>query len=349
VVSANGSIAAGASTNVIVSVDPLAITNFPPGTYAGTLTFKTMAGVKLIDTQIRTVALNMEMPTVVDGGFETATHTNIWPWQTSSSNTYFMITNTVVTTNESGHVFTNFTGTNLTLFLLAQNNGALLYPGLSDVPGSKFVHFGGSNGFAMGGVGNGQKGYLYQQMEIATNQDYLLSFWVNNPVDCGDTPAQNGHYTNLFQVIWNSNVVFTISNMLVNTAWKNYQRILQAPQAQQLSLLQFVGMNGLPTNYTGTGLPRIGAFGLDDVSLTSYPASGGATQEVSSAGVKLSWLAYETSITYQLQHTTNLAKSVWTNVGPSMPGVNGTITTNLMRNGEQNGFYRVLMSAPSSN
>ena len=64
---------------------------------------------------------------------------------------------------------------------------------------------------------------------------------------------------------------------------------------------------------------------------------------VSSGNIALSWSAFM-NVSYQIQSTTDLTHSGWTNVGSPFLATNNLVHVSLPIGNAQNQFYRVVMS-----
>ena len=136
--------------------------------------------------------------------------------------------------NNGGFETGDFTGWNLN-----GDNSLNVVTNLSD-----FIHS-GSYGVALGQAS--AMGYLYQTLATSPGQNYLLSLWIDNPVNStGATPNQ-------FLVQWNGTTIFNRSNIPF-IGWTNLQFVVTATNTS--TVLQF-GFKDSPYY-----------LGLDDISVT---------------------------------------------------------------------------------
>ncbi len=180
---------------------------------------------------------------------------------------------------------------------------------LSDNSGPNFIHSGSFGAF----LGDINLAYLSQTIPTVPGQNYLLSFWFDNPM--GGTGQQ-------FLANWNTNNTSTNQIYLVNDpgvlAWQEITLVVQATDTN--ATLQF-GAENLPDG-----------FGLDDIDLipvfppvfTARPATNlivvaGSTVTFSAAASGSAPLAFQ-----------------WYENGANLTdgdGISGTTTTNLMLTG----------------
>ena len=181
--------------------------------------------------------------------------------------------------------------------------------------GPLYAHSGGY-GAQVGPFGS--LGYLSQNVPTTAGQSYLLSFWLDSP---------DGRIPNEFLVSWNGTILFDRTNLpAIN--WTNLQYIVQATRAG--AVIQF-GFRDDPS-----------FLGLDDISL--LPVSAPVFQSVTKTGdtVALNWKAFA-GLHYQLQYTTNLSQTLWTDSGPPVTATNSMAEAfDPAASGTQR-FYRVLV------
>jgi hypothetical protein len=146
-------------------------------------------------------------------------------------------------------------------------------------------------------------GFLSQALTTVPGQNYLLSFWLDNP-EAGSGSSHGNTYER-FQASWNGTTVYGVTNPPV-LAWTNGLYLVTATGTS--TVLQF-GFRNDP-DY----------FGLDDVSVVPVLPVGFQSVQATNRTVQFSWNA-QTGLGYQVQYTTNLAPAVWVNLG-------GVITTN---------------------
>ena len=173
-------------------------------------------------------------------------------------------------------------------------SGGLLYNGVvyagMFTGATNFIHS-GTYGAALGE--SGALAYLSQTLPTVAGQSYLLSFWMNNP---------GGYTPNQFRVNWNTNAtstntIFNQTNMTAVNSWTNMLFIVTATETN--TTLQFGAQND---NYY---------FGLDDVNV--WPIPNPSFRSVAKSGgsaVSFSWNTF-TNLAYQVQYSTNLARTNW--------------------------------------
>jgi hypothetical protein len=133
----------------------------------------------------------------------------------------------------------------------------------------------------------GSLGYVSQILPTFAGQSYLLSLWMDSPD--GETP-------NEFSVSWNGSTLTNLFNM-PQLGWINLQFIVTATGPS--TVLQF-GAQDDPTY-----------LGLDDVNLWPIPnPSFRSVAKTSTNAVSFSWNTF-TNMAYQIQYSTNLAKTNW--------------------------------------
>ena len=167
-------------------------------------------------------------------------------------------------------------------------------------------------------------GFLSQTIPTRVGQPYLVSFWLENAT--GDTPNQ-------FVAEWNSNSVST--NMIFNQsnsgafAYTDMQFIETAASAN--TILQF-GFRDDPD-----------FLGLDDVSVVPIPVP--ALQNISAAGgvISFTWNTLP-GLVYQVQFTTSISPTAWTNLGVATTAGTTTMNASDTIGANQQRFYRVVVS-----
>ncbi len=246
-----------------------AAANLPDGLYTTVFQVTNLAS-QFVQMATGVVSVGL----VQNGGFETGDFSN---WTLAGDpNTSSTIYNTVVNTNT-----------------------------LSDGSGPDFIHSGNYGAF----LGDTNLAYLSQTIPTVPGQNYLLSFWLVNPV--GGAGQQ-------FLVNWNTNSTSTNQIYFVNNpgvlAWQEVALVVQATDPS--ATLQF-GAENLPDG-----------FGLDDIDLipvfapvfTAQPATNlivmaGGTAVFSAAASGSAPLACQ-----WCENGTNLTDG---------SGLSGTATTNL--------------------
>jgi hypothetical protein len=163
---------------------------------------------------------------------------------------------------------------------------------------------------------------LSQTLSTLPGQDYLLSFWLDN--FGGATPNQ-------FLVNWNTNtattnMIFYRTNMAAINNWTNMLFILTATGTN--TTLQFGAQNN---NYL---------FGLDDVSVQPIPnPSFRSIVKTNNNALVLTWNSLS-SMVYQVQFSTNLAKTNWTILSTNIATGYTLAVTNSTGSDPQR-FYRI--------
>ena len=188
-----------------------------------------------------------------------------------------------------------------------------------------FVHSGlyGAYLGEWGWDGNPAVGSLSQAVATTANQEYLVSFWLTCvPDDQGVTT------NNQFIAKWNNSTLYARTNLNA-FSWTNLQFIVPATAAS--TTLEF-DFNNDP-----------GAFSLDDVTVQTVSGPVLKSAVVSSGKIAISWSAF-LNVSYQIQSTTNLSNSGWTNLGSPILATTNVINVSLPVGNAQNQFYRVLLS-----
>lgn len=209
--------------------------------------------------------------------------------------------------------------TNYTFVLAADDAdiaGEEELPGRSD---ALFVHSGLYGGY----LGEWQNnGTLSHTVPTVAGQKLLVSFWLSS------VPDQNNQTTpNSFTAKWNGSTLFTATNLPV-IGWTNLQYIVSSSGGSGTVEFDFINTPG--------------AFGLDDLTVQTVPAPVLNAAAVSGGNVTVSWDAVINS-SYQIQSTTNLNGSGWTNVGSPIVATNTVMSIPMPMSAPQT-FYRVVMS-----
>jgi hypothetical protein len=168
-------------------------------------------------------------------------------------------------------------------------------------------------------LGDNQLATLSQTLPTISGENYLLSFWLDNPTN--STIQQ-------FTVNWigdgTTNALFSIVNPPV-LAWTNLQFIVKASDLD--TILQFAAEND----------PAY--FGLDDINLTHIPALEFQSVSKSNDALSLTWDA-ATGLVYQVQYKTNLLQPNWLNLNKPVVAGTGTLTIADSSSSPQR-FYRL--------
>jgi hypothetical protein len=224
--------------------------------------------------------------------------------------------------------FSNWTlvgDTNLN-FALAMDStnvaGQDALPGVSD---ESFVHSGIWGAYLGQWPLNGEpaNGTLSHTIPTTAGQKLLVSFWLTSIPDASNDPPTNG-----FAVSWNGSTLFTQTNVTVSV-WTNMQYIVSSTGSSGTLQFQF---NNTP-----------GAFGLDDVTVQTLPVPILSSTVVSGGNIKFSWSAILND-SYQIQSTTNLSTTNWTNVGSAILATNSVMSATEAIGNAPERFYRVMQS-----
>jgi subtilase family serine protease len=273
----NGTLAVGGSADVTVNL-AASVTSFAEGTYTADIQF-TNWNTKLAQNFPFTLQVGQSL--VQNGGFETGDFTD-----------WTLVGNTVVATQ-----------TGETIYNAVESTGQ--YP--------LVVHSGNYGAF----LGDTQVATLSQALDTIPGENYLFSFWLDNPVS--GTPQ-------IFQAKWDGNYLYSVTNP-PSFSWTNFEFITTAAGNDTI---QFGAENG--PNY----------FGLDDVSVIGIPSPAfkGIAKTVSA--INLSWNT-ATGLDYQVQYKTNLLQANWSNLTVPITATNNTLTIsdNLLSSQR---FYRLLIS-----
>ncbi len=196
----------------------------------------------------------------------------------------------------------------------------------SQPPHPELVHS-GSWGALLGEIGL-PLAYVSQTLPTSAGQFYVLSFWVDSPYfGVADTPNE---FLAEWNVDTNSPTVLFDQVDMAPFDWTNMQFIVRA--TGDSTVLQFGARND----------PQ--AFGLDDVSVVpiSPPTLQGVT--LANGAVTLAWTALP-GLAYQVQYTTNLAGSLWNNIGSAITATtNTTLNLSDVQPPDHQRFYRVVLS-----
>jgi len=166
-------------------------------------------------------------------------------------------------------------------------------------------------------------GSLAQAVATTAGQAYLVSFWL------ACIPDSTGVTTNnQFIAKWNNAKVYAQTNLNA-VGWTNVQFVVPAIAAH--TTLEF-DFNNDP-----------GAFGLDDITVEPVPRPVLNSAAVASGKIAFSWGGY-LNASYQIQTTTNLNLSGWSNVGSAIVATTNVISVTLPVGNAPRQFYRVILS-----
>jgi hypothetical protein len=196
---------------------------------------------------------------------------------------------------------------------------------LSGQPDGLFVRSGLYGGYLGEWAWNGYPavGSISQTVATTASQKYLVSFWLT----C--VPDNTGLTTNnQFIAKWNNSKLYAQTNLNA-FGWTNLQFVVPALAAR--STLEF-DFNNDP-----------GAFGLDDVTVQIVPAPVLNSAAVASGKIAFRWSAI-LNVSYQIQSTTHLSSSGWTNLGSAIRATNNVVNVSLPIGNAPNQFYRVILS-----
>jgi hypothetical protein len=276
-VSSNGGIlAVDSSTSVTASLN-VAASNLAAGNYTAGLKFTTQNSHVVQDIPF---SLNIVQSLVQNGGFETGDFTG---WTLAGNTT----------------VFTPF--------------GTTVYNAVENLTNYPMVVHSGNFGAFLGDV---QLATLSQALATIPGEQYLLSFWLDDPTNGG---------LQQFQVDWNGSNIYSITDPPA-FLWTNLQFIVTAANLD--TLLQFGAENDLAY------------FGLDDVRLTYIPSIVFKAVLQTPGSFDLTWSA-AAGLVYQVQYKTNLLQSNWLNLTKPLVATTNTLTVSDTGSSPRR-FYRVI-------
>ena len=209
--------------------------------------------------------------------------------------------------------------TNETITLAADDVAVAGTNALLGHPDELFVHsglYGGylgqTNGYAP--LTNGDA-LLSHTVATTAGQQYVLSFWL--------TRVTLGSNSNNFATKWNGSTLYNQTN-LPGFAWTNLQFVVAA--------------RGVTSTLEFDCYDDAGAFGLDDVTVTTVPAPSIQSVGLSGTNVLLAWPT--SAAAFQLQSSTNLASTNWPTITPPLTTNGGVISTLVPRMANQQ-FFRL--------
>jgi subtilase family serine protease len=162
----------------------------------------------------------------------------------------------------------------------------------------------------------GSLGYLSQMVPTVSGQNYVLSFWLENPF---------GGVPNEFNVSWNGNILYDQTN-LPAFGWTNLQFIVTATGSS--SQVRF-GFRDDPS-----------FLYLDDVSLTGTSPSQFQLLATGGNQIAFSWNTQSGAV-YQVQYVTNLLETNWLNLGGALTAADSTLSLTDMTVPDPQRFYRL--------
>ncbi len=165
-------------------------------------------------------------------------------------------------------------------------------------------------------------GYLSQNVATTVGQTYLLSLWIDNPVNSfGATP-------NEFLVQWEGATIYHAVD-LPFTTWTNLQFVVTATASG--SELQF-GFQDEPSY-----------LGLDDISLKPIAVPQIRATAITPATFDLTFAAMPDEL-YQVQYKTNFAQPDWLNLGsPILAETNSVKFSDTNIGNSPQKYYRLML------
>jgi subtilase family serine protease len=168
--------------------------------------------------------------------------------------------------------------------------------------------------------------YLTQTLTTQPGQNYLLSFWLDNPSGKKNSQVEQ------FLVNWNTNApaTSTIFNQTYAAAFGWTNILLRVAATGTSTVLQFQARND----------PYW--FGLDDIAVTPIPTPTLQTIAGSGSTFQFTWNALA-NVAYQVQYKTNLLQTNWINLGTSIKAAASTMTATNAGSTDPRRFYRVIV------
>ena len=193
-----------------------------------------------------------------------------------------------------------------------------IYDAVEDAASGYDVVYAGTYGAFLG---DDQLATLSQTLTTVAGQNYLLSFWLDNPA-AGSVQR--------FLVNWSGTALYNITNPPA-FAWTNFQFVVTAPGSN--SILQFGAEND--PSY----------FGLDVISVTPIPKVAFQTAVKTSNSFTLSWMT-ASNLAYQVEYKTNLSQASWINLGTATVATGSSLTISDTYNVKSSSqrFYRLVVS-----
>jgi hypothetical protein len=278
----NGVLAAYATTNVTVGLSAAA-DDLAAGIYTANMTFTNWT---THIAQGESFSLQIGQSLVDNGGFETGDFTG-----------WTLVGNTIV---------------------YGWRGRSTVYDAVENSSSQYSVAHSGAYGAFLG---DDRLATLSQNLATISGQNYLISFWLDNPVS-GSVQQ--------FLVNWNGTTLYDSSSPPA-FSWTNFQFIVTAGGTN--SILQFGAEND--PSY----------FGLDDVNVTPLPSVAFRTAVKAANSFSLTW-STASNLSYQVQYTTNLSQPNWINLGTAAVATGSSLTisdTNNISSSSQR-FYRLVVS-----
>jgi hypothetical protein len=286
--SSSGTLTSGSAAASVTVTLNAAASQLPAGVYTNQLWF-TNLGSGL--AQLRQFTLQVGEELAQDGGFEAG---DFCYWTLSGDSSIY---------------------TNNFVDYADDQNGTVNY---SPYAGNYFA--------ALGQVAN--VAYISQTVPTRSNQLYLLSFWLQNPLE--DTT--NSSNPNQFVVRWNTNaastnVIFNQTNMGA-FGWSNF--VFTVKGWTNAATLQFGNRNDNDF------------FCLDNVSVMPLPAPAVSALAPGNGTFQLAWSALA-GAAYQVQYVTNVTRTNWINLGGVITATNNPMIFSESAASGPERFYRVVL------
>jgi len=166
----------------------------------------------------------------------------------------------------------------------------------------------------------GTLGYLSQTLATNPGQSYLISFWLDSP---------DGEIPNEFSVSWDGIILFQRVD-LAATGW---------------TFMQFKAIATTPNTVLQFGFRDDRSYlGFDDVAVVAIPPPeflpGAPTMRNGSLALK--WFSLAGQV-YQLQDTTSLNPTIWTDLGLPITATDSTTAAFDPIGDDPQRFYRVVL------
>jgi hypothetical protein len=286
--SSSGTLTSGGAAAAVTVTLNAGASQLPPGVYTNQLWFTNLDSGL---AQLRQFTLQVGEELVQDGGFEAG---DFCYWTLSGDSSIY--TNNYVDYADDQYGTVNY----------------------SPYAGNYFAALGQSGDLA----------YISQTVPTRSNQLYLLSFWLQNPLE--DTTSSSN--PNQFVVRWNTNatstnVIFNQSNMGA-FGWSNF--VFTVKGGTNAATLQFGSRNDNDF------------FCLDNVSVMPLPAPAVTALAPGNGTFQLAWSALA-GAAYQVQYMTNVTQTNWINLGGVITATNNPMMFSESAASGPERFYRVLL------